>query len=88
MMTKVLLKGLKSFILLVLLASSVNTQRVISATTTPRLTLNLETCRTLHYHAQRWERACHSVSLRQNNQLRNGCVPPVTSQKNDGTNSL
>lgn len=50
-MKKVLLNGLKFFILLVLLANNVNTQHAISATTTPDLTFNLETCCTLDYHA-------------------------------------
>lgn len=49
-MKKVLLNGLKFFILPVLFANNINTQRAISVTTIPNLTFNLGTCFTLDYY--------------------------------------
>lgn len=49
-MKKVLLNGLKFFILPVLFANNINTQHAISATTIPNLTFNLGTCFTLDYY--------------------------------------
>lgn len=83
-MKKVLLNGLKFFILLVLLANNVNTQHAISATTTPDLHL-------IWKHAAHWttmlqtrEQAFHFVVVQIKQSAKEILCPPLHFKKNDG----